>query len=52
MSERLYFAVAGVHDIGPLTIVIHDDGVTIAWRRIVRLEYRRKLWSPKDTPTP
>lgn len=52
MSERLYFAIAGVHDCGPLTVIIHDDGVTIAWRRIVKAEWHCKLWQPKDTPTP
>lgn len=50
MRRRLYRAIAGVHGCGPLTVIIHDDGVTVAWRGIVKAEWYCRLWQTKDTP--
>lgn len=32
--------VGGVHMLGHLWVVIHDGGVTVAWKQIVRADWR------------
>lgn len=35
-------AIGGIHEIGPLWIIIHDNGLTIAWRQVEKFDWRLK----------
>ena len=34
--------IGGVHMFGPLWVVAHDHGLTIAWKQIVRYDWPRR----------
>lgn len=40
MWRNISSYIGGVHMFGPMWIVIHDGGVTIAWKQIVRADWR------------
>lgn len=39
--------VGGVHMMGPLWVIVHDLGLTVAWRQIERL---RLEFKPRPAP--
>lgn len=34
--------IGGVHMFGPLWVVIHDAGLTIAWRQVVKFDWSKR----------
>lgn len=42
MWKQIVRQIGGVHEIGRLTIVIHDRGAYVAWDQVVQLEWNRR----------
>lgn len=40
--RRISSAVGGVHMFGPLWVVIHDRGLAVAWRQVVKFDWECK----------
>lgn len=34
--------IGGVHMLGPLWLVVHDAGLTVAWRQIVKFDWPKR----------
>ena len=32
--------MGGFHEVWPVTVVIHDHGLTICWKRVVQFDWR------------
>jgi hypothetical protein len=37
---RLSCAIGGIYEFGPLWIILHDDGLSIAWKQIEKFDWR------------
>jgi hypothetical protein len=33
--------IGGVHELGPVCVIVHDAGLLVAWRQVVVLELRK-----------
>lgn len=48
MWALLVRAIGGFHEIRPLFICIHDDGITAGWNRVQRFDWRRRSLTHQD----